>query len=143
MKDMKLYVDSIRAVDVSKCKKLSEESLGKTIEDRVVCGYAIMMIFAMDDFTDSERVKLAMKWLDKFAETVSKESGALSMIGKAKKAFSTMNSFNCVAAGTTCRDCVFCVSKNGVTCEDGYIHRCMCDILKINLNKMESKDDDE
>lgn len=143
MKDMKPYVDSIRAVDVNKYKKISEKSLEKTTSDRVACGCAIMMIFALDDFSDSERAELTMKWLDKFVKAVSKESGELAMIGTAKKAFATMNSFNCVGAGHTCHDCVFCVCENGVRCGDGHIRRCMCDILKINLNKMEGKDDDE
>lgn len=143
MKDTKLAVDSIRSVDVGEYKNMCEEALGKTITDRVACSYAIMSLFAMDDFTNGERVRLATKWIDKYAEAVSKESGSLAMIGTAEKAFATMNSFNCADAGHTCRDCVFCVCVNGVRCGDGHIHRCMCDILNINLNKMEGKDDDE
>ena len=73
MKDMKPYVDSIRAVDVNKYKKLSEKSLEKTTSDKVACGCAIMMIFALDDFSESERAELTMKWLDKFVKAVSKE----------------------------------------------------------------------
>ena len=144
MKDMKPYVDSIRAVDVSKYKKISEKSLEKTISDKVACGCAIMMIFVLDDFADSERTELAMKWLEKFVKSVESESDMRSeMIGTAKKAFTTMNSYNCLGQDHTCHDCVFCVCENGVRCGDGNIHRCMCDILKINLNKMEVKDDDE
>ena len=36
MKDMKPYVDSIRAVDVNKYKKISEKSLGKTSQTRLL-----------------------------------------------------------------------------------------------------------
>lgn len=144
MKDMKPYVDSIRAVDVNKYKKISEKSLEKTISDKVACGSAIMMIFALDDFADSERTELVMKWLEKFVKSVESESDMRSeMIGTAKKAFATMNSFNCTGVGLTCHNCVFCVVENGVHCRDGHIRRCMCDILKINLNEMEGKDDDE
>lgn len=144
MKDMKPYIDSIRAVDVNKYKKISEKSLEKTISDKVACGCAIMMIFSLDDFTDSERTELAMKWLEKFVKAAESESDMLSeMIGTAKKALATMDSFNCVGSGNTCSNCVFCVCENGVRCGDGNIRRCMCDILQINLNKMEGKDDDE
>lgn len=143
MKNMKLAVDSIRSVDVGGYKNMCEEALGKTIADRTACSYAIMSLFAMDDFTNGERGRLATKWIDKYAEAVSKEPGELAMIGTAKKAFATMNSFNCLGAGHTCHDCVFCVCENGVRCGDGNIHKCMCDILRVNLNKMEGKGDDE
>ena len=144
MKNTKLTVDSIRAVDVNKYKKISEKSLGKTISDKVACGCAIMMIFALEDFSDSERAELVMKWIEKFVKAVESESDMRSeMIGTAKKVFATMNSFNCTGVGLTCHDCVFCVVENGVRCRDGHIRRCMCDILKINLNEMEGKDDDE
>ena len=144
MKDMKPYVDSIRSVDVNKYKKISEKSLEKTISDKVACGSAIMMIFALDDFSDSERAELTMKWIEKFVKAAERESDMLSeMIGTAKKAFATMNSFNCVGEGNTCSNCVFCVCENGVRCGDGHIRRCMCDILRSNLNEMEGKDDDE
>lgn len=42
MKDMKPYVDSIRSVDVGEYKNMWEEVLGKTIDDRTACSYAIM-----------------------------------------------------------------------------------------------------
>ena len=143
MKDTKLLVASIRSVDVGGYKNMCEKALGKTITVRVACSYAIMSLFALDDFTNGERVRLATKWIDKYAEAVSNESGTQVMIDTAKKAFATMNSFNCVGAGNTCRNCVFCVCENGVRCGDGHICRCMCDILKFNLNKMEGKEDDE
>ena len=144
MKDMKPYVDSIRAVDVNKYKKISEKSLGKTISDKAACGCAIMMIFSLDDFSDSERAELTMKWIEKFVKAAERESDMRSeMIGTAKKVFATMYSFNCVGEGNTCSNCVFCVCENGVRCRDGHIRKCMCDILKINLNEMEGEDDDE
>ena len=144
MKDMKPYVDSIRAVDVNKYKKISEKSLWKTISDKAACGCAIMMIFALDDFYDSERTELVMKWLEKFIKAVEIESDMRSqMIGTAKKAFTTMNSFNCVGVGLTCHNCVFCVCENGVRCRDGHIRKCMRDILMANLKEMEGEDDDE
>ena len=143
MKNTKLTVASIRSVDVGEYKNMCEEVLGKTISDRTACSYAIMSLFAMDDFTNGERVRLATKWIDKYAEAVSKESGELAMISTAKKAFTTMDSFNCVGAVNTCHNCVFCVVENGVRGRDGHIRKCMRDILMANLKEMEGEDDDE
>lgn len=142
MKDMKPYVDSIRAVDVNKYKKLSEKSLEKTTSDRVACGCAIMMIFALDDFSDSERAELTMKWLDKFVKAVESESDAhtqSAMVDAAKEALATIDCFDCENSSLACEGCVFRVLESG---DDWKAYQCMRTILARNLKNMTGEDND-
>lgn len=143
MKDMKPYVDIIRAVDVNKYKKLSEKSLEETISDKVACGSALMMIFALDDFADSERAELTMKWLEKFVKAVESESDAhtqSAMIDAAKEALATIDGFDCENSALDCEGCVFGVLESG---NDWEAYQCMRTILERKLKKMTGEDNDE
>lgn len=143
MKDMKPYVDSIRAVDVNKYKKLSEKSLEETISDKVACGSAIMMIFAMDDFADSEKTELVMKWLEKFVKAVESESDAntqSAMMDATKKALVAIDDFDCENRNLACDGCTFCIRESS---DDGEAFQCLRTILARKLKEMTGEDNDE